>query len=196
MRHHAVTMAVSALLIAATVYCFEHIPTGFIPSQDTDQISVQTEGVQGIGFEAMVAHQREVAHVIRADDNVVSVTSTIGGGNLSAGRMFVELKPRAERTLSADDVIEELRPRLAAIPGLRVFLQNPPVINIGARQARAQYQFTLQSGDTDGLYEAAPKLEARLNATPGLVDVSSDLQLTNPQVNVIARPRTAWRCSG
>ena len=187
MTHHVATMAISALLAAGTVWCFLHIPTGFIPSQDVGQITVQTEAAQGIGFESMVAHQQQVAAILRADPSIQTVTSSIGfggGGNLGAGRMQVELKPRTERPLTADQVIEELRPKFRAIPGMRVFPQNPPVINLGGRQARAQYQFTLQSGDTAELYAAAPKLEARLRETAGLLDVSSDLQLTNPQLNI------------
>jgi HAE1 family hydrophobic/amphiphilic exporter-1 len=188
MTHHATTMAISALLLVATVYCFRVIPTGFIPSQDTGQLQGQTEMIQGIGFESLAAHQQEVIRIIREDPNVLSVTSNIGsggpGGNPTGGRVSIELKPRAERTLTADEVIDHLRPKLAVVPGVRVFLQNPPVINIGGRLARAQYQFTLQSGDTNDLYTAAPKLEAQLRNIPGIVDVSSDLQLTNPQVNV------------
>ncbi|HYN08409.1 MAG TPA: efflux RND transporter permease subunit [Vicinamibacterales bacterium] len=197
MTHHAVTMGISALLLVATIYCFRIIPTGFIPSQDTGQLQGQTEMAQGIGFESLTAHQQEIIRIIREDPNVLSVTSTIGGGgggggNATGGRVSIELKPREERTLSADEVIDVLRPKLAVVPGVRVFLQNPPVINIGSRQARAQYQFTLQTGDTDDLYESAPKLEASLKAIPGIVDVSSDLQLTNPQVNVtLDRPRMA-----
>jgi HAE1 family hydrophobic/amphiphilic exporter-1 len=195
MTHHATTMAVSALLLVATIYCFRIIPTGFIPSQDTGQLQGQTEMAQGIGFEALMAHQQEIIRIVREDPNVLSVTSTIGGGpggNATGGRVSIELKPRDQRALSADQVIEVLRPKLAGVPGVRVFLQNPPVINIGARQARAQYQFTMQSGDTDDLYASAPRLEERLKSIPGIVDVSSDLQLTNPQVNVtLDRPRMA-----
>jgi HAE1 family hydrophobic/amphiphilic exporter-1 len=188
-------MGISALLLVATIYCFRIIPTGFIPSQDTGQLQGQTEMAQGIGFEALMAHQQEIIRIVREDPNVLSVTSTIGGGpggNATGGRVSIELKPRDQRVLSADQVIEVLRPKLAGVPGVRVFLQNPPVINIGARQARAQYQFTMQSGDTDDLYASAPRLEERLKSIPGIVDVSSDLQLTNPQVNVtLDRPRMA-----
>ncbi|HEY7474403.1 MAG TPA: efflux RND transporter permease subunit [Vicinamibacterales bacterium] len=195
MTHHATTMGISALLLVSTVYCFRIIPTGFIPSQDTGQLQGQTEMAQGIGFEALMAHQQEIIRIVREDPNVLSVTSTIGGGpggNATGGRVSIELKPRDQRALSADQVIEVLRPKLAGVPGVRVFLQNPPVINIGARQARAQYQFTMQSGDTDDLYASAPRLEERLKSIPGIVDVSSDLQLTNPQVNVtLDRPRMA-----
>ena len=151
---------------------------------------------QGTGFESLMAHQQEIIRLIREDPNVLSVTSTIGGGgpggSATGGRVSIELKPRADRELSADEVIDQLRPKLAAVPGVRVFLQNPPVINIGGRPARGQYQFTLQTGDTTDLYATAPKLEAQLKTIPGIVDVSSDLQLSNPQVNVtLDRPRMA-----
>ncbi len=181
MQLHPVTMALSALLIWATVWSFQHIPLGFIPSQDTGQLQAQTEGAQGMGFEAMVAHQKVVADIVRADPNVRGFTSSVG---LASGRMSIDLKPLDERSLSADQVLEELRPKLANIPGIRVYLQNPPVINIGGRFARAQYQFTLQSGDTEELYRTAPLLEERLRTLPEIADVSSDLQLTNPQVTV------------
>ena len=184
MRFHPVTMLVSLGLIGATVWCLQHIPLGFIPSQDTGQLTAQTEGAQGTGFDAMVAHQKAVADIVKADPNVTGFTSTVGFGALASGRMSIDLKPRAQRTMSADEVLEALRPKLANIPGIRVFLQNPPVINIGGRAARAQYQFTLQSGDVSELYRTAPLLEAQLRNLPLIADVSSDLQLTNPQVSV------------
>ncbi len=183
MTHHRLTMLVSAALLAATVYCFRIMPTGFIPSQDIGQLSGQTEMAQGLGFPQMVEHQLAVMRALEADPNVRSVTSSISStGN--GGRLQVELVPREERELTADEVIESLRPKLARIPGVRVFLTNPPVINLGGRAARAQYQFTLQSGDTETLYAGAAELEARLHQFPDLTDVSSDLLLTNPQVNV------------
>jgi len=184
MRHHVVTMTVSGLLVIGTVMAFSRIPKGFIPSQDIGQISVQTEGMQGIGYDAMVARQKIAADAIQANPNVQAVMSTVGDRGLSAGRMFVRLKPRAERPLSADEAIAEMRPQMNAIPGLKVYLQNPPVINIGSRQARAQYQFTLTSASTSDLYDFAPKLEAQLRESRDLVDISSDLQLTNPEANV------------
>jgi HAE1 family hydrophobic/amphiphilic exporter-1 len=184
MRFHPVTMLISVALIGATVWSLQHIPLGFIPSQDTGQLTAQTEGAQGTGFESMVAHQRAAAAIIKSDPNVRVFTSTVGMGALNTGRMSIDLKPRDERALSADQVIESLRPKLAGIPGIRVFLQNPPVINIGGRQARAQYQFTLQSADVDELYRSAPLLEERLRTLPQIADVSSDLQLTNPQLSV------------
>jgi HAE1 family hydrophobic/amphiphilic exporter-1 len=194
MRYHGVTMAVSIALLVATVYCFRIIPMGFIPSQDVGQLNGQTEMAQGLGFDASTARQLEVMRILRSDPNVRSVTSTVGGGmgGPAGGRLQIELAPREERTLTADQIIERLRPSLQGIPGVRVFLTNPPVINIGGRQARANYQFTLQGGDTEELYDAALKLDGRLRTIPGITDISSDLQLTNPQVNVtLDRPRLA-----
>jgi HAE1 family hydrophobic/amphiphilic exporter-1 len=188
MVHRGTTMAVSVLLVGATWYCFTIIPMGFIPSQDIGQINGQTEMAQGLGFDAVVAHQQAVAEIIQADPNVQSVTSSVGGGfggsAGNTGRMQIELKPRDQRTMSADDVIASLRPKLADVPGVRAFLTNPPVINIGGRPTRAPYQFTLTGGDTEALYEGAVRLEQQMQALPGLQDVSSDLMLTNPQVNV------------
>ncbi|HVW06311.1 MAG TPA: efflux RND transporter permease subunit, partial [Vicinamibacterales bacterium] len=184
MTHHRITMAISVLLLFATVHLFRIMPMGFIPSQDIDQLNGQTEMAQGLGYEQVVAHQVAVQDVLRADPNIRSITSSVGGPSSNGGRLQIELVPRAQRKLSADEVIEELRPKLAKIPGVRAYLSNPPVINIGGRQSRAQYQFTLQGGDTDELYDQSAKFEARLHDLPDLTDVSSDLQLTNPQANV------------
>jgi len=192
MRFHGVTMAASVLLLAGTIYCFRIIPTGFIPSQDMGQINGSIEAMQGIGFEAMAAHAREVSRMIRANPNVAAATANIGGGGgggggggtLNNGRLTIDLKPRAERELSADQLIEQLRPQLTKIPGVRVILQNPPVIRIGGMGSRSLYQFTLQSGNTEELYSMAPALGERLAQVPGVVDVTSDLQLTNPQADV------------
>jgi HAE1 family hydrophobic/amphiphilic exporter-1 len=106
------------------------------------------------------------------------------GSSANGGRLQIELTPRAERTLTADEVIELLRPKLNTVPGVRVFLSNPPAINIGGRMTRAQYQFTLTSGDTTTLYTAATQFEQALQGLSGIQDVSSDLLLSNPQVNV------------
>jgi len=182
LRFRPAAMAVSIALVAGTYVLFTKVPTGFIPSEDTGQIQAQTEGVQGIGFEAMRQHQYEAAEIVAADPNVASVAGMIQSGN--QGRLFIELKPREERELNADQVIEALRPKLAEVPGFRVFLQNPPLIRIGGQNTRSLYQLTLQNPDTRELYEVAPKFEERLRQIPGLQDVTSDLQIKSPQINV------------
>jgi len=188
-RFKAVTMIVLAALLAGTVYLFGIVPKGFIPSVDTGQISGQVEASQGIGYEALVAHQQEVMSIIQNDPNVAGFTSNVGG---NGGRLNIELKPRNQRKLSADQVIDELRPRLARVPGVRVFLTNPPAIRIGGIQSRSQFQYTLQGTDTDELYRVAPQFEAALHNVNGITDITSDLQIKNPQLTVdIDREQTA-----
>ena len=182
LRFRGTAMVISALLLVGTVYLFTRVPMGFIPSEDTGQLSAQTEAIQGIGFPAMKEKQLEAARIIQKDPNVRSLTQFIPSGN--QGRLFLELKPRDQRTLDADEVIQELRPKLSHIPGLNVYLQNPPAIRVGGQSSRSLYQYTLQDPDTTELYEVAPKFQERLTKVPGLQDVTSDLMINNPQVNV------------
>jgi HAE1 family hydrophobic/amphiphilic exporter-1 len=188
LRHPRLTLGASVALLVVTIVLFRAMPTGFLPSDDINQIFAITEAQQGISFEAMAEHQQAVARIIGADPNVEAYMSTIGasGPNATAnsGRVFARLKPRAERTLSADEVIEELRPKLAQVPGIRAFVQNPPPIRIGGTLTKSLYQFTLQGPDTDELYRVAPQLEERLKALPGLQDVTTDLQIRNPELDV------------
>jgi HAE1 family hydrophobic/amphiphilic exporter-1 len=188
LRHRLLTMVAFAVLLGATGYLFVVMPKGFLPSQDTGQIFGFTEAAQDISFEAMAAHQRAVAAIIRQDPNVDAFMSSIGATTFSpaanTGRVFVRLKPRAERRLSADQVIQELRPKLATVPGIQVFLQNPAAINIGGRLTKSQYQFTLQSPDTQELYRATAALESKLRGLRELQDVTSDVQLKNLQIHV------------
>jgi hydrophobic/amphiphilic exporter-1 (mainly G- bacteria), HAE1 family len=188
LRHPRLTLAVSVALLVVTGVLFHVMPTGFLPSDDLGQIFAITEAEQGISFESMAEHQQAVARIIGADPNVEAYMSTIGasGPNATAnsGRVFARLKPRAQRSLSADAVIEELRPKLAQVPGIRAFVQNPPPIRIGGSLTKSLYQFTLQGPDTDELYRVAPQLEQRLKALPGLQDVTTDLQIRNPELDV------------
>jgi hydrophobic/amphiphilic exporter-1 (mainly G- bacteria), HAE1 family len=188
LRHRLATMAVSGAVLVATVWLFRIMPTGFLPSEDTGQAFAFTEAAQGIGFDEMAAHQQALAAIVGADPNVDAYMSSIGatGPNATSnsGRIFMRLKPRARRTLTADEVIEELRPKLARVPGIRAFIQNLPPIRIGGQLTKSLYQITLQDPDTDELYKYAPMVEDRLRALPGLQDVTSDLQIKNPQVSV------------
>ena len=188
LRHRLTTLVISNLIFAATIYLFIIMPKGFLPSEDTGQIFGITEAAQGISFKSMKEHQQKVAALLRQDPNVDSYMSGVGPVGtivtVNTGRVFVRLKPRSERRLSADEIIQKLRPKLATIPGIRVFLQNPPPIRIGATLTKSQYQFTLQSPNTKELFQHAPLLEAKLREIPTLQDVTSDLQISNPQVNV------------
>jgi HAE1 family hydrophobic/amphiphilic exporter-1 len=188
MKHHALTTLVSALVFAATIYMFTKIPMGFIPSEDTNQIYGSTEAAQDVSFDGMVRHQRQVAEIISKDPNVEAFSSSVGAGGPNstgnAGRFYIRLKPRSQRKLSSDQVIQELRPKLAAIPGINAYLQNPPSIRLGGSFSKSLYQFTLQDSDIKELYEWAPKMEARMKQLPDLQDVTTDLLITSPQIVV------------
>jgi HAE1 family hydrophobic/amphiphilic exporter-1 len=188
LNHRLTTMVISTLVLVVTIFLFMIFSYGFLPSEDIGQIFAFTEAAQGISFESMKEHQLAVMEVVRQDPNVDSFSSTAGAGGSAPtgnlGRIFVTLKPRSQRKLNADEIIQELRPKLAKIPGIQVFLQNPPPIRFGGQLTKGQYQFTLQSPEIKELYEYAPKLEVKIREIPGLQDVNSDLQIKNPQVNV------------
>ena len=191
LRFRAVTMAVSVLLLVGTVYLFGLVPKGFLPSEDQGRFQVNTEAAQGISYPEMVRHQMQVADIVAKFPGVASTMVNVGpignfGGALNSGRTWAELKPRAERELSVDQMIAAMRPMLAQIPGIRVFMTNQPPINLGGQGGgqRGLYQFTLQDTDTGELYKWAPILEEKIRQTAGLEDVSSDLLLKNPLVTV------------
>jgi HAE1 family hydrophobic/amphiphilic exporter-1 len=189
LSHRLAAMGVLVVVMAATVWLFGQVPKGFLPSEDTGSIFTFTEGPEGISYEAMKAHQLELMEIVQADPNVEQFMSFVGarGSQAAAGNtgiIFIRLKRRDQRELSVDEVIEELRPKLASVPGIQAFLQNPPPIRIGGRLSKSQYQYTLQAADTDRLYPAAQDLLARLRQEPGFQDVTSDLQLKNPHAAV------------
>jgi HAE1 family hydrophobic/amphiphilic exporter-1 len=188
MRHRLATMGVSFAVLVTTVVLYLVIPHGFFPSEDTGQINGNTEAAQGTSFEAMREHQMAVAKIVAANTNVAAFMSAIGGGGSSSGgnsgRLFMRLKPRAERRLSADEVIQELRPKLASVPGINVYLQLPPLISMGGMSSKALYQFSLQDSDTEELFHWAPILMNQMATLPGFQDVTSDLLIANPQVMV------------
>jgi hydrophobic/amphiphilic exporter-1 (mainly G- bacteria), HAE1 family len=190
LRAHLLTMAISVALLVGTIYMFGLVPKGFLPSEDQGRFNISIEAIQGIGFDEMVRHQQEVAAIVARDPNVAGYSSNVGGGpgggGLNTGRITVDLKPRSERKLSVDEIIAALRPKLNQVPGVRVYLVNQPPINLGGAggPARSLYQFTLQDTDTDELYHWAPIFEQKVREIPGIEDVSSDLQIKNPQVQV------------
>ncbi len=195
LRRRRLVMALLLALTLATAYLFGVVPKGFLPTEDTGQIFCFTEAAEGISFDAMVRHQRAVADVVLHDPYAQAFMSSVGGGGTNAagntGRMFLRLKPRDERP-HVNDVIAELRPKLAAVPGIQVFPQVMPPIRIGGQLTKSLYQITLQSPDPAELYRAAPVLEEKMRQLPGLADVTSDLLIKNPQVTVeIDRDRSS-----
>jgi HAE1 family hydrophobic/amphiphilic exporter-1 len=186
LNHRLFTMSIAGIVLLVTAFLFVVIPKGFLPNEDQGTILVFTESQQGTSYDEMVRLQEQVADAIRRDPNVRDFYSSVGGRNLTAGLnqgiMFIHLK--ADRRLGVEQVIEELRPKVAEIPGIKVYMQDPPEIRVGGQLTKSLYQFTLQSPDTEQLYRSATALEDRLREVPELEDVTSDLQIKNPQVSV------------
>ena len=188
LRHRFTTLMMSLLLLAASVYIFLRVPKGFLSSEDSGLIIGFTQAVQGISVESMKEHQVAITSVVSRDPNVATTFSLAGAGFAgsagNSGIFFCHLKPYPERRLSTDEVINELRPKLMTVPGILAFMQNPPPIEIGGRLTKSPYQFTLQGTNTRQLYEESGKLLAKMVQLPALQDVTTDLQIANPQVNV------------
>jgi HAE1 family hydrophobic/amphiphilic exporter-1 len=189
LEHRRLTMAFLVLVMVATVGLFRTVPKGFIPSEDRALIYGLTEAAEGISWEAMRQQQQTLAAIAKQEPNVAAFMSSAGAraGSITgsnSGFLVIRLKPRAERELSADAVIQRLRQQMAQVPGIRAFLQNPPAISLGGRVTKSQYQYTLQGPDVGELYRAAPQLAAGIQALPGFQDVTTDLQIKNPQINI------------
>jgi hydrophobic/amphiphilic exporter-1 (mainly G- bacteria), HAE1 family len=188
LAHPLYVITISLILAVFTFYLFQIVPKGFIPSGDTGLLFGNTEAAQGISLDDMIKHQNVITDIIKRDPNVQDVASTVGAGGRNSGgnsgTIFIGLKPTNQRKLSADDIINEMRPRVSREPGLRVILQNPPSLNVGGGFGRSTYQVTLQASSTNDLADAAPLLERKMREMPILQDVNSNLQINTPQINV------------
>ncbi|MBP1728226.1 MAG: efflux pump, family, inner rane protein, AcrB/AcrD/AcrF family [Deltaproteobacteria bacterium] len=196
LKFRRATVVLTLLMTVATVWIFTKIPLGLLPSDDIGAIFATTEGAQGISFDELKRQQQQLVAIVLQEPNVEAFMSSVGatgsrvGGN--SGSMFIKLKPRHERKLNADQIIQKLRPKVMEVPGIMMFMQNPPPIRLEATQSKAQYQFVLQCPETDVLYPAAAAFEMKLRGMPMLQDVTSDLQMKNPQINLeIDRNRAA-----
>jgi HAE1 family hydrophobic/amphiphilic exporter-1 len=187
LRYKSIMLAVTLFTIAGTVWLYVVVPKGFFPTEDTGYVFGITEAKTDIGFDAMVEHQRKLADIIRADPAVDYVNSTIGGGGSHAlgntGRMLVALKPRGERD-DLQTILARLRREANSVPGIRIFFQAIQNIRLGGRLTKSQYEYTLQSNDTDALYSFAPEMRDKIAKLPGLLDVTTDLYIKNPQITV------------
>ncbi|MEJ6485011.1 efflux RND transporter permease subunit [Nostoc punctiforme UO1] len=189
LKYHRTTMILSVFLLAVTVGLLVVVPKGFIPSEDTGQITGITQAAEDASFDNLVQHQQTVANLIRQDPNVDAVNSNIGAGAsasgggaavaANSGSLFIRLKPRSQRQLGADEIVQNLRTKLATVPGIQVFLQNPPAIPIGAQQSTGLYQVALQSSDVKPLQEYVPQLVTKMKEMKELQDVNSDLQFAS-----------------
>jgi HAE1 family hydrophobic/amphiphilic exporter-1 len=181
MHYRFATLLVAMAMLGGTYWLFVTMPTGFIPSQDSGFLFGIVRGPQDISFESMAKHHRAVANVMLDHPDLAAVGAMLPGGN--QGFVFARAKPRAERERSVDEIIDDLRPKLATVPALMVFLQNPPPITVSGQQGFTAYQMTLTSINLQELYEWGPKLMAKMRTIPGVVDVNApDLQISSPQV--------------
>ncbi len=190
LEHQRTIFFIFAGSLIATVGLFYVMPQDFLPSEDTGMVVGNTEAANGTSFTQMVKYQQQAARITIADPNVKGVMSAVNNSN--TGRLIIHLKDRSERTSSADQIVRELRPKLARIPGLNVYMQNPPSLRIGGIQSKSQYQYTLQDLNLDELQSATTRLTQALAAESGFVDVTNDLYLSTPTVTVnIDRDRAA-----
>jgi len=196
LRFRRTTVVVTFLMMVVTIWLFTIMPMGLLPADDIGAIFASTEGAQGVSFEEMKVQQNKLMQIVLQEPNVEAFMSSVGASGTrvgsNSGFMFMKLKPRHERKLNADQIIQKLRPKVMAVPGIMMFMQNPPPIRLEATLAKAQYQFVLQSPDTDELYRQAAAFEMKVRGLPMLQDVTSDLQIKNPQVTLdIDRDRAA-----
>src|SRR5438132_11119113 len=170
LEHRALTLAICGVLFLVTIGLFYVIPKGFIPNDDTSQIVGYTEAAEGISFTEMSRHQEQIVDLIRKDPNVVGVLSTVGLSDISAasntGNILILLKPTNQRHKDVEVIIDDLRPRLAQVPGVRIYLQNPPLVQVGGQVTKSPYQLTLQGPDRNELYASANNLMRKMEAMP------------------------------
>jgi hydrophobic/amphiphilic exporter-1 (mainly G- bacteria), HAE1 family len=188
-KFKVVMLAVTVATLFGTVWLYIAIPKGFFPSEDTGFIFVSTQAQADVSFQSLSEMQAKVASIIRADKSVNYLNSTIGPGGpaptANIGRIFVALKPRNERQEGVQSVIDRLRAATAnSVPGLVVRFRAVQNLNISGRPSQGEYQYTMTSSDTDTLYRVAPEVQARIAELGMVRDVSTDLDLRNPQMNI------------
>jgi HAE1 family hydrophobic/amphiphilic exporter-1 len=188
LNHRPVMLVGFLAVLAVTGWFYMIVPKGFIPDTDNDNFNVNIEAAQGTSYYQMVKYMRQVSQVFIKDPDIESFYTSTGGGFRGAGNtsnIMVNLIPRRQRKASVNDIVNRLRPRVSGYPGLRVFLSIPQAIRVGGRMSKSSYDFTLYGPDTQQLYSEAQKLERVMQRLPGLQEVSSDLQIRNPRVNVM-----------
>ena len=176
LRFRAITLAVLLATIGLNVYLFMRIPKGFFPQQDNGRIQGSILADQDTSFQAMDKIMLPMINIVAADPAVDTVNGFTGGSTYNTARLFVSLKPLAERKISADQIIARLRPKLAKTPGATLYLQAAQDLRVGGRQSNAQYQFTMQGDNLDDLNQFAPKMVDQFKKIPIIADVSSDQQ--------------------
>ncbi len=194
--HWRSMLVFAAAILVLTFYFFAVVPKGFIPTEDTGQIVASTQAPEGVTFPQLLALQKKVTDIVRANPNIASAMSSAGQGNGGAaggnrGRMFIRLKPMGERSAGADEIIQQLRHAVAPVHDMDVYFQNPPAIRIGGFSSHGDYEYVLQGPDVADLDHAAAAFLPRLEKVAGIQDVDSDLELNNPQISVRIRREAA-----
>jgi len=193
LRHSLLMLLLFFATIAGNVWLYVIVPKGFFPQQDVGLMIGNIQADQSISFQAMREKVRSLAEIVKSDPAVQNVVAFTGGGQRNGGFMFVVLKPRAERDISADQINDRLRPKTAPVPGASLFLVPAQDIRIGGRAANAQYQYTLQGDDLAELRAWEPRVRQALAALPELVDVNTDLQDRGLQTSLVIDRDTASR---
>ncbi|WP_374250303.1 multidrug efflux RND transporter permease subunit [Xanthobacter sp.] len=197
LKHQFLTLMSLLATVAATGWLYVAIPKGFFPQQDTGFIQGFSEAAQDISFSAMTSKQMALLDIVARDPAIENVSGSVGatGGSqtINTGRVWITLKPRSERDVTADEVIHRLRPQLAKVEGIALFLQASQDINVGGRASRTQYQYTLQDANLDELNAWGPRMLAKLKSLPELTDVATDQQTNAPTVSLTIDRDTAAR---
>jgi HAE1 family hydrophobic/amphiphilic exporter-1 len=188
LRHRPAILLVFLGSLAATAGLFMVVPRDFLPTSDQGQIFGLTEAVNGTSFDQMVRYQQQAAAIIARDPNIDGFMSAVGSGGsstgINSGRVFASLKPLSERSHNADWIARDIQRKLEKIPGILVHMQVPPMIRIGGKLTKSEYQYTLQDLDMRELERSSDRLMNALRDTPGFEDVATDLQLSTPTLNV------------
>jgi HAE1 family hydrophobic/amphiphilic exporter-1 len=187
LAHKALMLVVTIATLGGTVYLYMLVPKGFFPQEDTGFLTGVTEAATDTSFEAMKARQVALTEVLKQDPAVDYINSTVGSGGpnptANYGRLFIALKPARQRD-PAPVVIARLRQKATVVPGLQAFFQSIQNLSVGGRVSKSQYQYVLQGSDTETLYRVAPEMRERIAKVPGLLDVTTDLYIKNPQMTV------------
>jgi len=193
LRHRAAMVVVFFAVLVATIEMYLVVPKGFIPDQDNDSLNVNVQAAQGTSYYEMVGNVSRIAAILNANPYVDTFFASTGGGfgSMNQARFNLQLLPRRRRPLSASEIAQQIRPLLLRFPGFRAFVSLPPAIQIGGRMGNSSYQLTVQSADTAALYDWAPRLETAIAQLPEVQDVSDDMQMKSPRVNLVINRDTA-----
>ncbi len=197
LRHRAMTLAATLATMVLSAYLYVTIPKGFFPQQDTGFIVGVSEASQDISYPAMLERQSRLVDIVLRDPGVDSLVSVVGAGGVNQtvnnGRILINLKPHDQRDASADEIITRLRPKLAQVEGIALFMQVSQDINVGGRFSRTQFQFTLQDAELDELYHWSPILLNAMQQSPLLRDVATDQQIAGPTLALEINRDAAYR---